>query len=919
MKFTIFCSLLLLSVAAASNLRIAPRSAEATGSAAPNPFKKQEKDPLPVVMDTAPKEFKEVRHVVFRDLVNAVQPVKGGLRYKKVKGLPSYQSGASSKLLLEENSEVKGIAFSPRSYQNTKVGLSYENGKEGDHRNIDYAIYLHSNRELSIVETGTGRMHNMGYYLPGDDISVTIAKSTALDGKVVHRVEYRVNGNMRYTSQKRPVFPLKAEVAFHNDADEEVRNFRFVGEAQQYAQKPGQFVQFTGYELAAYEAGPGRIKKVTHGSNWNSGVLSVNCITESNKITGVSFVADQYKTAIFGLARHDNKKNMNDIDFGIYLDSSRNVQIYENGQHKKGVIQRYKINDIFQVRINQANQVEYVQNDDVIYTSSSNVLLPLYVDTHLYHTDASFSKIRWLGEQAQLVEKKVGAKVQFTKFDGLVSEEAGEVRKAENGLGNAWNAGATSLQAIKDGDEVNGFSFVPDTQSVGYIAGLQRAKETPKTGSQYNLIDHGMYIHHNSYVYIYEKGRQVGGHYAKWNKGDVCEVRLDARGYIEYLVNGRVVYTSITKAVLPLYAAVTVHNQNTGVSHLTWTGSETENVPVAVDNKVVWTQFRYTSSKGPGFVSNNEGNSQNSWHNTARTVGAITEDLAKKGVRGISFRPMRNNQHQGAGLTSKEKITHYNDITYFMMMDSSHNVNIYEQGNHRGHVGKYEPGDKMEVVVNRENVVEYWVNDEVRYTSKLSVSFPLYGAASMYNIGSRLHSVTWVGYKRDEAKPKKAGGAITFTKFQHTHSDRPGDLRVSTNRQSNWNNGAFSYHMIEKTDNIKGIEFIIGRKSMHTAVGLTDAQYDRKDNNVNHMTFACYFSSNNHIYVYEKGQQITSFGTYEPGDKFQIRVRSDGRVEYVRNGSVRYTSSKYAQYPLYMDVSLYNFHSFIKNSKWVQK
>ena len=154
-----------------------------------------------------------------------------------------------------------------------------------------------------------------------------------------------------------------------------------------------------------------------------------------------------------------------------------------------------------------------------------------------------------------------------------------------------------------------------------------------------------------------EKGRQVGSHYAKWNKGDVCEVRLDARGYIEYLVNGRVVYTSITKAVLPLYAAVTVHNQNTGVSHLTWTGSETENVPVAVDNKVVWTQFRYTSSKGPGFVSNNEGNSQNSWHNTARTVGAITEDLAKKGVRGISFRPMRNNQHQGAGLTSKEKIT----------------------------------------------------------------------------------------------------------------------------------------------------------------------------------------------------------------------------------------------------------------------
>ena len=253
-----------------------------------------------------------------------------------------------------------------------------------------------------------------------------------------------------------------------------------------------------------------------------------------------------------------------------------------------------------------------------------------------------------------------------------------------------------------------------------------------------------------------------------------------------------------------------------------------------------------------------------------------------------------------------------------MTTDSSQNVYIYEQGQSRGHFGMYQPGDKFEVVLNRENKIQYWVNDEIRYTSKLSPSFPLYVGASMYQIGSQLHSVQWEGYRTDAIKPKEAGKPIQFTNYQHTTSDKKGDLRVSTTRTS-YNNGAFSYYGIEKSDNIKGIEFVIGRHNVLTMVALSDSQYNRVNNGYSDMMYTFMFHSNNHVYIYEKGTHRATPTTYGAGDKFEIRIRNDGKVEYVKNDGVIYTSSKYAQYPLYMDVELYNTQSSVKNARWLAK
>jgi hypothetical protein len=78
--------------------------------------------------------------------------------------------------------------------------------------------------------------------------------------------------------------------------------------------------------------------------------------------------------------------------------------------------------------------------------------------------------------------------------------------------------------------------------------------------------------------------------------------------------------------------------------------------------------------------------------------------------------------------------------------------------------------------------------------------------------------------------------------------------------------------------------------------GDTNTAYDDID-------FALYLALGQ-LRVYEGGTLRGTFGSFATGDKLRVTVTS-GQVTYSRNGSVFYTSSRTAVYPLLVDCALY--------------
>ena len=58
---------------------------------------------------------------------------------------------------------------------------------------------------------------------------------------------------------------------------------------------------------------------------------------------------------------------------------------------------------------------------------------------------------------------------------------------------------------------------------------------------------------------------------------------------------------------------------------------------------------------------------------------------------------------------------------------------------------------------------------------------------------------------------------------------------------------------------------------------------------------------------------VGGFGRYNTRDKMQVRVNAAGKVEYVRNGLIIYTSKRNPTYPLAVDSSFYSEGAAITN------
>ena len=105
------------------------------------------------------------------------------------------------------------------------------------------------------------------------------------------------------------------------------------------------------------------------------------------------------------------------------------------------------------------------------------------------------------------------------------------------------------------------------------------------------------------------------------------------------------------------------------------------------------------------------------------------------------------------------------------------------------------------------------------------------------------------------------------------------------------------------------VEFTASETTTNRLLGLsngnTDASYPDVD-------FGIALGSGGAIYVFEKGVNRGSFGTYQSGNLFRVAVVG-GVVKYSRNGTVFYTSTQTRTYPLLVDTWLYTLGATLNN------
>ena len=80
--------------------------------------------------------------------------------------------------------------------------------------------------------------------------------------------------------------------------------------------------------------------------------------------------------------------------------------------------------------------------------------------------------------------------------------------------------------------------------------------------------------------------------------------------------------------------------------------------------------------------------------------------------------------------------------------------------------------------------------------------------------------------------------------------------------------------------------------------------------------FAWHLTSTGTLAVVESGTVIRQVGTYAVDDLLEVRLNSQGKVEYVHNKAVAYTSTRNTPLPLCVDTSFYEAGE-LKEVQWL--
>ena len=129
----------------------------------------------------------------------------------------------------------------------------------------------------------------------------------------------------------------------------------------------------------------------TGNNGYNSGASSTNTLSPMTDGWVEVTVNQVNKHRFVGLASTDASLAFRDIDFSIFILSNKHFRVHEKAVYK-GDFGVYSAGDKFRIE-RVGDQINYLKNDVIFYTSTTPSTSSLLVDASLFHSGASLENV----------------------------------------------------------------------------------------------------------------------------------------------------------------------------------------------------------------------------------------------------------------------------------------------------------------------------------------------------------------------------------------------------------------------------------------------------------------------------------------------------------------------------------------------
>lgn len=275
---------------------------------------------------------------------------------------------------------------------------------------------------------------------------------------------------------------------------------------------------------------------------------------------------------------------------------------------------------------------------------------------------------------------------------------------------STWQAGASSSMSI---DNEGFVEFTTNEDTTAKMAGLSNGDASRSRAD----IDFAIALRSSGLVAIHEGGvvRAVVGPY---RAGDTFRVEVVA-GVVRYRQNGTLLYTSAVAPTFPLLVDTSLSTPGATISDADIVLLQSWQNAVGVS----------TSSYSVTKTAEND-----TWTAGAASVATIAGDGY------LEFRASGSGTAKAAGLSNGDNSQHRTDIDFAFYFAVNGNLFIYENGVDRGLVGTYGSNDYFRVSVV-DDVVSYWKNGALLYTSGLTPAFPLGVDTALRSPGANVRDI----------------------------------------------------------------------------------------------------------------------------------------------------------------------------------
>jgi hypothetical protein len=310
--------------------------------------------------------------------------------------------------------------------------------------------------------------------------------------------------------------------------------------------------------------------------------------------------------------------------------------------------------------------------------------------------------------------------------------------------------------------------------------------------------------------------------------------------------------------------------------------------PPPVTDSVVWTSPAGVTVSGNSLTKT----AANGWGN----AGAISTQQLASGDGFAEFTASETNTYRLLGLANGNTDNGYQDIDFAIDAYAGGLIQVYESGVFKGTYGTFVTGDRLRIGVVS-GVVQYYKNGSVIYTSTKAPAYPLLVDTSLYNTASTLNAAVVSGFSTP-SPPPSTGDPVVWTSALGVTVNGSSLTKTAAN---GWGNaGAISTQTLASGDGY--VEFTASEANTYRLLGLSNGNTDAGYQDID---FAIDAYAGGQIQVWENGVYKGTYGAFVTGDKLRIGVVR-GVVQYYKNGSVVYTSTKTPTYPLLVDASLYS-------------